>query len=151
MSSVTAAVNGRHSVRAFLDQPVEGERLRSIVRQAARAPSGGNLQPWSVEFVAGERLAMLKALMRERRVAEPAGEPLAHDFYPASLPATYQERRLRNGALLYGALGIARDDRAARAAWIDENFQFFGAPQGLFFLMPAAFGRYQWLDLGIFL
>jgi nitroreductase len=76
---------------------------------------------------------------------------MTYAFYPADLGPSYLARRVRNGQLLYGALGIDRDDRVARMAWIHENFQFFGAPLGIFFLMERSFGPSQWLDLGIYL
>lgn len=149
--TVTEAVASRRSIRAFLDQPVERGTVERILRQAARAPSGGNLQPWVVHTIDGDRLARLKALMRRRCAEDPDGEPMCYTFYPADLGPAHLARRLRNGQLLYGALGIDREDRIARRTWIHENFQFFGAPFGVFFLMPRAFGPSQWLDLGLYL
>src|SRR5206468_4665935 len=49
------------------------------------------------------------------------------------------------------ALGIARDDRAARAAHFIENFRFFGAPHVALLTMPAGMGAYGALDAGNFL
>ena len=43
--SVTAAIESRRTVRQFTDQVVPLEKLKSILRLAARAPSGGNVQP----------------------------------------------------------------------------------------------------------
>ena len=34
--------------------------------------------------------------------------------------------------MLFGAIGIAREDRKGRAIWFARNFQFFNAPVGLF-------------------
>jgi len=36
----------RRSVRSFLDQPVEDEKLDKILHAAMNAPSAGNAQPW---------------------------------------------------------------------------------------------------------
>ena len=58
---------------------------------------------------------------------------------------------MRNGEILYGALGIDRNDTLARRTWIHENFQFFGAPFGVFCFLERNFEAYQWLDLGIYL
>lgn len=125
--------------------------ILDILRRASRAPSGGNLQPWLVETFAGERLAALKAFMCRRVAACPDGEPMSYDFYPKALAPEFLRRRERNGEILYGALGIDRADRVTRKAWIDENFQFFGAPFGVLLFLPRAFGPSQWLDLGLYL
>ena len=41
--------------------------------------------------------------------------------------------------------------QGGRLAWIHENFQFFGAPFGVFCFLERSFGPSQWLDLGIYL
>ncbi|WP_198598386.1 nitroreductase [Mangrovicella endophytica] len=149
--TVSEAVAAWRSVRAFDDRAVDAAAIRDILRRAARAPSGGNLQPWVVETVEGERLAALKALMRRLSVERPEGEAMAYDFYPRELKPAYLQRRRRNGEILYDALGIDREDKAARTAWINENFQFFGAPYGVLLFIERSFGPSQWLDLGIYL
>lgn len=40
--SVSEAVARHRSVRAFLDTPVDREKVLDILRRGARAPSGGN-------------------------------------------------------------------------------------------------------------
>ena len=60
------AVASRYSCRAFLPTPVPETPVRDILDRAARAPSGGNLQPWRVYALAGEKLEQLKALVRAR-------------------------------------------------------------------------------------
>jgi nitroreductase len=51
---VSEALSTRRSVRGFLDKPVDLDTLRRVLSFAARAPSGGNVQPWSVVVVTGE-------------------------------------------------------------------------------------------------
>jgi nitroreductase len=149
--SVSDAVAAHRCVRGFLDTPVDEAVVLDILRRAARAPSGGNLQPWVVTTISGERLAALKTLMRRRCEEDPEGEPMGYDFYPKALKPAYLKRRVRNGEIIYGALGIDRNDKAARLGWIHENFQLFGAPYGVFVFMERSFGPSQWLDLGIYL
>ena len=63
------------SCRAFLPTPVPLAIVRDILDRAARAPSGGNLQPWLVHALAGARLEELKAQLRPRFAKElPRGE-----------------------------------------------------------------------------
>jgi nitroreductase len=72
-------------------------------------------------------------------------------IYPADLPDPWRNRRGANGEALYGALGIGREDKAARMRQMARNFDFFGAPVGLFLHMPKFMGPPQWADLGIWL
>ena len=51
-TSVSAVVDRRRSVRAFLPTPVDRARVEDLVRRAARAPSGSNVQPWAARIVA---------------------------------------------------------------------------------------------------
>jgi nitroreductase len=52
--SLEEAILGRTSVRAFRPDPVPRELIEDILRRAARAPSGTNVQPWKIHVVAGE-------------------------------------------------------------------------------------------------
>ncbi len=52
--SVSEAVNARKSIRAFLDTPIDDDLIREVLAKAARAPSGGNVQPWRVYVLNGD-------------------------------------------------------------------------------------------------
>lgn len=151
MATVTEAVLARRSVRAFLDRPVERGTVAEILEAAARAPSGGNLQPWRVDVLAGAALAGLKARVGASLAAAPAGEGTEFPVYPPSLGEPWRSRRSACGEQLYESLGIARDDRAARLAQFARNYDLFGAPVGLFFSIPRSFGPPQWAHLGMFM
>ena len=125
---IQEAVASRHSIRAFLPTPVDGEIIRRVLTQAARAPSGGNLQPWHIDVLAGDALATLKARMRERLVEGGEPEPTDYDIYPPALRAPWRDRRFQVGEAMYARLGIPREDKAARRRWFSRNFDFFGAP-----------------------
>src|SRR5207248_1361398 len=72
---VRDAVASRYSCRAFLPTPLPIETVKDILNRAARAPSGGNLQPWLVHVLAGDRLEALKDQLRPRFAKElPRGE-----------------------------------------------------------------------------
>jgi len=51
--NVSDAIAARRSVRGFLDTPVDPALLRDIAVKAARAASGGNIQPWHIDLVTG--------------------------------------------------------------------------------------------------
>lgn len=151
MPTVTEAVRARHSVRAYLDRPVERAAVEEILTLAARAPSGGNLQPWFVDALAGEAIEELKGRVRAALTERPAGEGTEFPIYPEPLGEPWRSRRRDNGDQLYGSLGIAREDKPARWAQFSKNYELFGAPAGLFFSIPRAFGPPQWAHLGMYL
>jgi nitroreductase len=147
---VREAVASRFSCRAFLPTPVPLAVVRDILDGATRAPSGGNLQPWRVDALAGEPLEAVKALIRPRRAELPRGEGAEYQIYPDPLKEPFHTRRREVGALLYAALGVAREDRPRRLAQYAENFELFGAPVGLFVSIDRTMGPPQWSDLGGF-
>ena len=148
--NVTEAVAARRSVRGFLDTPVDTTTLTTIVTKAARAATGGNLQPWHIDLVTGESLATLKAVMMAKLVSGEAEEP-AYAIYPPRLTAPYRDRRFAVGEAMYAEIGIPREDKAARRLWFARNFQFFGAPAALFCTVDRQMGPPQWADLGMYL
>ncbi|MFM8354212.1 MAG: nitroreductase [Gammaproteobacteria bacterium] len=145
--NVSEAVASRHSIRAFLDQPVDAGLLRDLLARAARAPSGGNVQPWRVFLVNGASMARFRAFLATRT----GREAPAYAIYPENLKAPYRDSRFKVGEDMYARLGIPRDDKAARFAWIARNFDFFGAPAGFFCFIDRDMGPPQWSDLGMFL
>jgi len=149
---VSDAVAQRRSVRAFLETPVERDVLRELLALAARAPSGGNLQPWRVFVVDGDALARLKAKMAERLRTKPSPDlPPEYDIYPSPLAEPYRSERYAVGEAMYAQLGIPREDRAARLQWFSSNYRLFGAPCALFCYVDRGMGPPQWADLGMFL
>jgi nitroreductase len=53
--------------------------------------------------------------------------------------------------MMYAEVGIPREHREARIAWLRNNFEFFGAPVGLFCYIDRRMGPPQWSDLGMYL
>ncbi len=147
---VSEALASRVSIRDFLPTPVPGETIRRVLTAAARAPSGGNLQPWHIDVVGGEKLDELRAIVRERITAG-IQEQTDYAVYPQPLDSPYRERRFQCGEDMYRLLGIPREDKPARLRWFARNFEFFGAPLALFCSVHRGMGAPQWSDLGMFL
>lgn len=149
---LSAAIENRRSVRAFLPTPVPRATVERILDLARRAPSGSNTQPWQVHVVGGE----VRERLIERALAWAGDHPVGSNPHPlrgdpAGFVRPYRQRRFDCGLRLYEALGIDRRDKAARERQLLRNFHFFGAPVGLMFsihgsLLPGLLG-----DLGIFL
>lgn len=148
---VRDAIASRYSCRSFLPTPVPEKTVRDIVERAARAPSAGNIQPWRVDALAGERLDALRALMRPRMSELPKGEGTEYPIYPPELHAPYSDRRFGVGEMLYRSINVAREDKAARYRQYARNFEFFGAPVGLFVSIERSFVLGQWIDLGSYI
>lgn len=148
--NVSEAVKERRSVRGFLDKEVPMDVLKELALHSARAATGGNIQPWHIDIVAGAKMDDLKAIMRgklERRETEKPG----YDIYPREMTEATKKRTFQIGEIMYGHLGIPREDKAARAQWFARNFQFFGAPAAFFVTVDRRMGPPQWADLGMYL
>ncbi|HJQ15894.1 MAG TPA: nitroreductase [Allosphingosinicella sp.] len=148
---IAEAIASRRSVRGFLDREVDQTLLEKLLIQAARAPSGGNLQPWHIHVVLGSRLAELKRIMKGRVAESPLGEGTEYPIYPPGMDSPFRDRNVRVGQQLYGHLGIPREDKDGRRRWFARNYQFFGAPVGLFCAIDRVCGSAQWSDLGMYL
>jgi nitroreductase len=145
--NVSEAVARRVSIRAFLDRPVDKALVAEILEKAARAPSGGNLQPWRIYGLTGAPLEEFKAKV----AANPMGEAPEYDVYPPNLWDPFRTRRFQNGEDLYATIGIPREDKPARLRQLAKNGTFFGAPVGLFFCLDRKLGPPQWADLGMYM
>ena len=145
--TVAQALAARTSIRNFLDTPVSNEQLAELLAAAARAPSGGNLQPWHIYVINGASMDRFKTHLAQQN----ARETPAYPIYPENLSEPYRSRRYKVGEDMYALLGIPREDKAARFAHLARNFEFFGAPAGLFCCVDRQMGPPQWSDLGMFL
>ncbi len=143
---VSEAVVRRKSIRQFLPDPVEDDTLRSLLELAARAPSGGNVQPWRIYVLNGDSVTRFREFIADRPVE--AGE---YDIYPANLWEPYRTNRFNLGEQMYATLGIAREDKAGRLEQFAKNDDLFGAPAALFCFIDRGMGSPQWSDLGMFL
>jgi nitroreductase len=149
--SVTELLRARISTRVFLDASVDEATVRHLLDAARWSPSGGNLQPWKVIAVAGEARDEVVRLAKARMTANPSGEAGDRPVYPEKLAEPYRSRRFKIGEDMYARLGIPREDRSARLRWFARNYEFFGAPVGLFFIIDRAMGHGQWAHLGMFM
>ncbi len=83
--NVTEAVNRRKSVRAFLPDPVSNETIEELLTMAARAPSGGNVQPWRIYVVNGESMIRFREFLSTREPGAPVAS--AHLTLPTTSSA----------------------------------------------------------------
>jgi nitroreductase len=151
MLTVTEALERRISTREFRPQPLPRELVREILDIARWAPSGGNLQPWKVIAVAGADRTAVIELARQIHAAQGPDESAARPVYPPNLWEPYRTRRYKLGEDMYALLRIPRSDRSARLARFERNYEMFGAPVELFFVIDERMGHAQWAHLGMFM
>ncbi|MEE4283584.1 MAG: nitroreductase, partial [Pseudomonadales bacterium] len=145
--NVSDAVAQRKSIRAFLDTPVDNAVIAELLEKAARAPSGGNVQPWRIYVVNGETTGKFLEFLQTSDIKDTP----EYAIYPKDLTSPYRDSRFKVGEDMYALLGIPREDKAARFAHLARNYTFFDAPAGLFCFVDRQMGPPQWSDLGMFL
>jgi nitroreductase len=140
-------IQARRSVRGFKPEPVDEATLRSIFTLAQHTPSNCNTQPWQVRVVSGAKCEAMRELI-PNALASGAGAP---DIpYNGKYEGVYRERQYAAAHALYDAMGIARDDRAARQSAMMQNYRFFDAPHAAFLFMSAQFGVREAADVGMY-
>lgn len=146
--SFSQLATDRRSVRAYSPTPVSEDLLHDVLVQARLAPSGANLQPGSFVQVRG---VVREGLSADLVDAWQHGREEAEDYsyFPKPMPHTLRRRQVAAAQALYGALGVARDDRAGRNAQFERNFKFFDAPVALIVTMPHDMGSGCYMDLGM--
>lgn len=153
--NVTEALKARTSIRNYLDKPVPEATLRDLLDRARWSPSGGNMQPWKVIAVTGAERDAVIAIGQSEASQAYLDPSMRQDgefpVYPENLKEPYKTRRSQVAKDMFDVLGIARDDRPARLAHVARNYEFFGAPVGLFFVIDRQMGRGQWAHLGMFM
>ncbi|WP_349742290.1 nitroreductase [Roseateles cavernae] len=152
-AAVDAAIESRHSMRAFLPTPVPRELVEDILRVASRAPSGTNTQPWQVHVLTG--VARQRLSERILAVYDDPEELATHSeeyaYYPREWASPYIDRRRKVGWDLYGLLNIAKGDKVRMHEQHGRNYSFFDAPVALMFTIDRVMQQGSWLDYGMFL
>lgn len=150
-TSLSAVMRRRISTRAFLDTPVSETEIRELLDTARWAASGGNLQPWKVHVTAGDVRQRVIDAVRARLEAAPFEDENEFGAYPNKLWEPYRTRRFQLGEQMYDTIGIPREDKAGRLNHLLSNFEFFGAPVGIFFSLDKEMNPNQWGHLGMFI
>ncbi len=151
MISVEDAIAGRQSTRAFLtEKEVPRELILKVLEIAGRAPSGSNIQPWKVFVVTGEKKTALSEALLARHMSGDPGKR-EYNYYPVEWREPYIGRRRECGWGLYSTLGIQKGDKERMLRQHGRNYEFFGAPVGLFFTLDRDMELGSWLDTGMFI
>src|SRR5580704_4462269 len=124
-----ALVKTRRSVRGFKAEPVPRAVIEEIIEVAKRAPSSMNTQPWHVHVLTGEPLEHVRRRNMEEMVAgaKPKRDIVSHGEYQG----VHRGRQVDIAKKLFGAMGIARDEKPMRQDWVLRGFRQFDAPVSL--------------------
>jgi nitroreductase len=149
--TVTQALQRRISTRAFLDKPVGESQIRDVLEAARFAASGGNVQPWKVVVVTGEAQQRVKDAVKAKLDTDPFTNEASFPVYPEKLWEPHRSWRYELGEDMYALMGVPREDKGARLNWLLQNYDFFGAPVGMFFVIDERMNQNQWAHLGMFM
>ncbi len=147
MFDLDQTIKDRHSTRKFLPKPVPRTLLNEALALAQLAPSNSNTQPWRIVFAEGtHRDRLEKVLLKQAQHFDESQLPKI-----AQLPDAFQHYRQELGEQVYGAMGIAREDKASRELAVLHNYEFFGAPLVGIVCMNRELGDADALSVGIYL
>ncbi|MEL7196864.1 MAG: nitroreductase [Pseudomonadota bacterium] len=119
-------INGRKSIRGYLDKRVPRELIEEVLALAMRSPTSMNTQPWHFHVITGEPLDRIRKGNTERILA---GEPDSREFRRGEpFAGVHRERQIEVAKQLFAEMGIARDDKDARQDWVLRGFRQFDAP-----------------------
>jgi nitroreductase len=144
-ATLDALLHERFSCRAYRPDPVPEETVRRMLAMAQRTASWCNTQPWQVVVTSGAATERFATFLSDHA----AGHRPRSDFpTPEKYLGVYDARRKESGFALYESLGIAREDRTARAEQMARNFSFFGAPHVAVVTTDRDQGVYGAVDCG---
>ncbi len=125
---IIEGILSRKSIRGFKSDPVPKDLLRKVLEVATRSPSAENGQPWEITVITGTILEQIKRRNVEKLEAR---EPFDPDVSMHIHAGIYKQRHMALAAELYGLMGISREDREKRAAWVKRGFRFYDAPAAI--------------------
>ena len=120
------AMQGRRSIRGFLDKPVPKDLLEEIIALANRAPSSMNTQPWHLHVLTGAPLEAVRQGNTERMLAGIPPSREIEDY--AGYDGAHRARQIEIAVQLFQAMGIERHDAERRQDWVMRGFRQFDAP-----------------------
>lgn len=137
-------IKTRFSVRKYKPEPVPDEILNTVITTAMRSPSYKNTQPWEVIVLSG---AIKDKVSTALIGALESGAPSTPDIpHPASWPTENQARIDE----LYRKRNINTTDPDLAKRGKIANFNFYGAPHGIYLLHDSSLGGWSIMDMGMF-
>ncbi len=141
-------IKTRMSIRKFKTEPVSIELLKKIIDIARWSPSYKNTQPWEVVVISGKKKDELSRILVE--LLEKDTKPCPDIPEPKSWPQALEKRinsLMKKRSELTGVDMYSPE--ALRKAKI-ANFNFYGAPHGIFLFHDSSLSTWSIFDMGLF-
>jgi len=136
-------IEERRSTRAFLERPVEREKIETLLNYATQAPSAINLQPWELIVVSGEERKRLSRVlvkrMKERNISCGPGAK-------SPLPEYFVERQK---GLLDTILPNLPEQIPFQDFINEGSCNFYGAPTAIIITLDQVFSSARFTDIGV--
>ena len=139
---VTEALAKRRSIRAFLPEPVEIEKLLAICRAAMHTPSWANSQPWEVFIAAGDTLDRIKKGYADSYANHAEQTP------DTPRPTVWPEAAIKRREQLHP--DMQRDCGEAVKQFGKLNQTMFGAPAVIYLCMDKVLSEWSLYDIGAY-
>jgi nitroreductase len=145
---ITECIKTRMSIRGFKPDPVPMEIMKTIIDTAKWSPSYKNTQPWEVVIVSGKKkdeLSKILVNLLENNtkpspdIPEPLSWPPAID---KRITALLRKRSEFTGVDMFSLEALKKAKMA--------NFQFYGAPHGMFLFQDSSLPTWSIFDMGLF-
>jgi len=141
-------IKGRMSIRKFRSEPVPKELLLEVIEAAQRSPSYKNSQPWEISIVSGK----MKEALSKRLVDlfQSGAEPQPDMGSPAGWPEEIESRINDMLSKRGKAFGLDLESPDIQKKSKIANFNFYGAPHGIFLFQDGSLNEWSILDMGMF-
>ncbi|MDY6968402.1 MAG: nitroreductase [Spirochaetota bacterium] len=140
-------ISGRKSIRKFRSDIVNCDVLESIIKNALRAPSWGNTQPWEIAVLGPDLVKKIGDEFVQEFMSGTSPNPDLE--MPENWPYKYKKRYVDVGRSLFEVMKIQREDKEARMEHYLNMFRFFYAPHAVYIYMDKAINPYYGVfDLG---
>ena len=136
-------IEERRSTRAFLERPVEREKIETLINYATQAPSAINLQPCELIVLSGEEKKRLSRVlvkrMKERNISCGPGAK-------SPLPEYFVERQR---GLLDTILPNLPEQTPFQDFINEGSCNFYGAPTAIIITLDQVFSNARFTDIGV--
>ena len=140
-------IRTRMSIRKFKPEPVPQETLLSLIDTAKWSPSYKNSQPWEIVIISGEKKEKLTRLMLD--LLEKGGEPAPDIPQPLSWPPQIEARINALMKKRSELTGKDMNSPEVRKKSKMANFEFYGAPHGIFLFQDSSLTPWSVFDMGL--
>jgi nitroreductase len=141
-------IKTRMSIRKFKPDPVPLELLKGVIDIAKWSPSYKNTQPWEVVSISGKKKEELSKILIEllEENTKPCPDMPEPKLWPQTLDARINALMKKRSEFTGVDMFSLETLKKAKIA----NFQFYGAPHGMFLFQDSSLKEWSIFDMGLF-